>query len=108
MQYALLIYSSPDVLNRHSESTLAEYKAITASPGVLAGVRLQLPESATTVRVGDGGGLLTDGPFVAAKEYLAGLYLYEADDLDAATAMAERIPVARLGGAIEVRPVAEE
>ena len=108
MKYALLIYSSPDVLSRHEDSTFAEYQSINGSPGILAGVRLQPPGSATTVRVDDGQALLTDGPFVAAKEYLAGLYVFEANNLDAATAMAERIPVARLGGAIEVRPVADE
>jgi hypothetical protein len=107
MKYALLIYTSPQIRDEHAASTLAEYAAIQASPGILDGLQLQAPESATTVRVEDGEALLTDGPFVDAKEYLGGFFLFEADNLDAATAMAERIPVARLGGAIEVRPVLE-
>jgi hypothetical protein len=107
MKYALLIYSSPEARNRHDESVLAEYEAIAAAPGILGGEALQPLESATTVRVENGQALLTDGPFVAAKEYLGGFYLLEADNLDAATAMAARIPAARLGGAIEVRPIVE-
>ena len=66
----------------------------------------QVPaESATTVRVEDGKTLTTDGPFVAVKEALAGYMIYEADDLDAAIELAARIPAARMGGAIEVRPL---
>jgi hypothetical protein len=51
--------------------------------------------------------LTTDGPFAATKEVLGGYYLLEADDIDAALDVAARIPAARLGGAIEVRPVVE-
>ena len=54
----------------------------------------------------DGRTLTTDGPFVAVKEALGGWLLYEADDLDAAIALAARIPAARMGGGIEVRPIA--
>ena len=62
---------------------------------------------ATTVRVEGGRTVATDGPFVDAKESINGYVVYEADDLDAAIALAARIPAARLGGAIEVRPVME-
>ncbi len=65
------------------------------------------PETATTVRVQDGKTLTTDGPFVEIKEALGGYLLFEADDLDAAIELAARIPAARLGGAIEVRPIVE-
>jgi hypothetical protein len=69
---------------------------------------LQPPETATTVRVQDGKTITTDGPFVDTKEALNGyLNLYEADDLDAAIELDAQIPAARLGGAIEVRPVME-
>ena len=71
------------------------------------GLELQPAETATTVRVQDGRTLTTDGPFVAIKEALAGWLVFEADDLDAAIELAARIPAARLGGAIEVRPIAE-
>ena len=56
------------------------------------------------MRVQDGKTLTTDGPFVEIKEAVGGYLLFEADDLDAAIALAARIPAARLGGAIEVRP----
>src|ERR671937_1585237 len=111
MKYALLLYSSPETRERHLEggdAILAEYAAISRAPGVVAGLRLQPPESATTVRVENGDALLSDGPYVDAKEYLGGLYVLEADNLDAATAMAQRVPAARLGGAVEVRPIVEE
>ena len=62
---------------------------------------------ATTVRVQDGKTLTTDGPFVAVKEALGGYVVFDADDLDSAISLASRIPAARLGGAIEVRPIKE-
>ena len=65
------------------------------------------PETATTVRVQDAKTLTTDGPFVELKEALGGYCFFEADDLDAAIELASRIPAARLGGAVEVRPIKE-
>jgi len=82
-----------------------EYFAISEAPGVTGGAQLQPPETATTVRVQDGRTLTTDGPFAETKEALGGYYLFEADDLDAAIELAARIPAARLGGAVEVRPL---
>ena len=67
--------------------------------------QLQPVETATTVRVENGETLLTDGPFVDAKEHVGGFFLVEADDLDAALELAARIPAARMGGAVEVRPL---
>ena len=90
-----------------SNQVYADYKAINETPGVTPGLQLQPPETATTVRVQDGQTLTTDGPFVAVKEALGGYLLFEADDLDAAIELAARIPAARMGGAIEVRPIAE-
>jgi hypothetical protein len=60
-------------------------------------------------RAGAQGGktLTTDGPFVEIKEAIGGYLLFEADDLDAAIELASRIPAARLGGAVEVRPIVE-
>jgi hypothetical protein len=69
---------------------------------------MEAPEAATTVRVEGGKTLTTDGPFVAVKEALGGYLFYEADDLDAAIELAARIPAARMGGAIEVRPLKEQ
>ena len=89
---------------RRSAPTTSE---VSATPGVSPGLQLQEPESATTVRVADGETLITDGPFAETKEAIGGYLLFEADDLDAAIALAARIPAARLGGAIEVRPIVE-
>jgi hypothetical protein len=118
MKYMLLIHQgttptpqSPDewaTLSADEQQAIyAAYKAINETPGVSPGVGLQPPETATTVRVQDGKTLTTDGPFVETKEALGGYLLFEADDLDAAIELAARIPAARLGGAIEVRPVME-
>jgi hypothetical protein len=118
MKYMLLIHQgtaptprSPEDWARLSEeernAVYGAYKAINETPGVSPGLQLQPPETATTVRVEDGGTLTTDGPFVEMKEAVAGYLLFEADDLDAAIELASRIPAARMGGAIEVRPVVE-
>jgi hypothetical protein len=111
VKYALLIYGNDAAWENLSEdeqkSIYGEYAAITASPGIVGGEQLQPVESATTVRVENGQALLTDGPFVDSKEHLGGFYLLEADDLDAATEVAARIPAARMGGAVEVRPIVE-
>ena len=118
MKYLLLIQqgdtptpNDPDAWGRLSEDeqkqVYADYQAVNQTPGVTPGVHMQPPETATTVRVQDGKTLTTDGPFVAVKEALGGFLTFEADDLDAAIELASRIPAARLGGAIEVRPLVE-
>ncbi len=95
-------------LSEHEQKAVYEaYNEINETPGVSPGVQLQPPEAATTVRVQDGKTLTTDGPFVAVKEALGGWFLFEADDLDAAIELASRVPAARMGGAVEVRPVVE-
>jgi hypothetical protein len=83
------------------------YQAINETPGVSPGVQMQSPDTATTVRVQDGRTLTTDGPFAEMKEAIGGYLFFEADDLDAAIELAARIPAARMGGAIEVRPIVE-
>jgi len=115
MNYLLLIQHGDtptpgtDPWNRLSEeeqqAVYADYQAINQTPGVTPGAWMEGPETATTVRVQDGRTLTTDGPFVAVKEALGGYLFFEAADLDAAIELASRIPAARLGGAIEVRPL---
>jgi hypothetical protein len=83
------------------------YQDLNRTPGVTPGTGLREPATATTVRVDGGRTLVTDGPFVGIKEALGGWLTVEADDLDAAIELASRIPAARLGGAIEIRPVHE-
>jgi hypothetical protein len=109
----LLIYSgtAPDEYAKLSpdeqNAVMGEYFAISQQPNVSGGAQLQPPETATTVRTGNGDALTTDGPFAETKEALGGYYLVEADDLDAAVEIAKRIPATRMGGAVEVRPVVE-
>jgi hypothetical protein len=113
MTYLLQIYTSTalqdyEALPADEQKAITdEYMAIAQAPGILGGHQLQGPETATTVRVQDGSTLTTDGPFAETKEAIGGYYLFEADDLDAAIDLASRIPAARMGGAIEVRPVVE-
>ena len=118
MKYMLLIHQGttptprdPDAWAQlpeaEQQAVFASYQEINQTPGVTPGVQMAEPESATTVRVADGKPLITDGPFVDTKEALGGYLFFEADDLDAAIELAAKVPAARLGGAIEVRPVVE-
>jgi hypothetical protein len=112
VKYALLIYSNDtdwETLSDDERNAIyGEYFAISETKGVYGGSELHPAESATTVRVRDGESMTTDGPFPETKEALGGFYLFEADDLDdAALELAARIPAARRGGAVEVRPVVE-
>ncbi len=90
------------------EKMLEEYGAFTQSivqsGNFKAGDRLQPTTTATTVQVRDGKMLTTDGPFAETREQLAGYYLVDAKDLDAALAIAARIPQCAVGS-IEVRPI---
>jgi hypothetical protein len=117
MKYMLLIHQGATptppseewerLPDEEKEAISSAYKAIGETPGVSPGLQLQDPETATTVRVQDGKTLTTDGPFAEIKEAIGGYLLFEADDLDAAIELAARIPAARMGGAIEVRPIVE-
>jgi hypothetical protein len=113
MKYLLQIYpaGAREEFERlpaeEQQAIVEEYVAIGQSPEVVGGDQLQPVETATTVRVENGEVLLTDGPFVDAKEHLGGYCLVEADDLDVALEIAARIPAARMGGAVEVRPLVE-
>ncbi|HET9200299.1 MAG TPA: YciI family protein [Dehalococcoidia bacterium] len=86
----------------------AGYHSINETAGVTPGVQLAPAELATTVRVQDGKTVATDGPFAETKEALNGYLFFEADSLPAAVELASRIPAARMGGAVEVRPVIEQ
>jgi hypothetical protein len=96
-----------DLSQDEQAAVYRDYQAVNQTPGVTPGLWLDAPETATTIRVEDGKTLTTDGPFVAVKEALGGYLVLEADDLDAAIELAGRIPAARLGGAVEVRPIKE-
>jgi hypothetical protein len=111
MQYALLVNERPGSIDGLSaeelEALTAEYLAIRAEEQVIDGAHLHPASTATTVRARDGQTVLTDGPFAETKEVFGGFYIVEADDLDAALAVAERVPTVRLGGSVEVRAVVE-
>jgi hypothetical protein len=116
MQFVLLIYQGTTPLPNTPEwSTLstdeqkaiyADYAALNEIPGLTPGLTLGLPENATTVRVENGAAVATEGPYVDDKRAVGGYLVLEAEDIDAAVAAAARIPAARHGGGIEVRPVA--
>jgi hypothetical protein len=119
MKYMLLIYQGTTPLPgtdaweqlspAEQGQVYADYQAVNETPGFTPGdVRMDNPETATTVRVEDGRTLTTDGPFAELKEAIGGFAFYEADDLDAAIELASRIPAARMGGAVEVRPIVEQ
>jgi hypothetical protein len=112
MQYLLLIYRNEAEQAKMDAATgqqmRTDYGAFTQSiiqsGNFKAGDALQPVSTATTVRVRDGKTLTTDGPFAETREQLGGYYLVEAKDLDAALAIAARIPGAKVGS-IEVRPI---
>jgi hypothetical protein len=118
MKYMLLIHQGdtptprdPEAWARLSEgeqqAVFRDYQALNENPAVTSGVQMDSPETATTVRVQDGRTLTTDGPFAELKEAIGGYLFFEADDLDAAIELAASIPAARMGGAVEVRPIME-
>jgi hypothetical protein len=111
MKYAMLINVDPGYVGALAEdeqkALSAEYMALAEDPRARGGAQLQPVETATTVRVQDGRTLTTDGPFADTKEVFVGFYVFEADNLDEAIELAARIPAARLGGAVEVRPLVE-
>ncbi|HEX3689570.1 MAG TPA: YciI family protein [Solirubrobacteraceae bacterium] len=109
MKYALLIYTPPGMVDHFSNGELeamsAEYYALADESTCLGGGQLEDVATATTVRVDDGTTLTTDGPFAETKEVFAGYYIFDLDNLDAAIELAARVPAARLGGSVEVRPL---
>jgi hypothetical protein len=116
MQFVLMIYQGTTPLpNTDAWSSLpateqkaiyADYAALNKTPGVDPGLPLGVPQDAKTVRVDNGKTVTKDGPYVDTNGAVGGYVVFEADDLDAAIDLASRIPAARHGGAIEVRPVA--
>ena len=111
MQYATLIYPKPgsheSLPEDQATALTAEYTALRDDPICIGGGHLQPGDMATTVRGGAGENLITDGPYADTKEVLAGYYVLDAPDLDAALEFAQRIPAVRLGGVVEVRPLFE-
>jgi hypothetical protein len=115
MQYVMLIIQGVTPLPgteaweklsaEEQKQIYADYGNLNQDPRVTPGLPLGAPENATVVKVQEGKTITTDGPFVSTKEAIGGFFTFEADDLDAAIEIASRVPAARLGGAIEIRPV---
>jgi hypothetical protein len=108
-EYVVLLYQdeklSDNLTPAERADLLQQHGAFQQKHGhaVKGGDALQRAASARTIHVGDGSMAVTDGPFVETKEALGGFYLIEADDLDAAVAIAADVPAPH--GAVEVRPV---
>ena len=117
MQFVLMIYQGTTPLpgteawkalpEREQKRIYAEYGEISKTSGITPGLPLGLPKEAKTVRVVDGRAQVADGPYADAGHAVGGYLVFEAENLDAALKVASRIPAARLGGAVEVRPVAQ-
>lgn len=111
MKYMLLIYGDESALSDterehcYQESRQLAHDLNTAGQ-YLAAAPLHPTATATSVRVREGKRMVTDGPFAETREQLGGFFMIEASDLDAALAVAARIPMARTG-TVEVRPVIE-
>jgi hypothetical protein len=105
-QYAVLIYASdsahaPDATPEDLETCDGHSDELADSGAMVAAYALTPRDMATSIR----DDIITDGPFVDSKEVVAGFYVLEAPDLDAALAIARTNPVVREGGGVEVRPV---
>ena len=109
MQYALLIYTLPGAQDHQTDverkAVTAEYYGLYDDSRVVSGAHLAPVTTATTLRLAGDEPLTTDGPFADTKEVFAGFFMVEADDIDGALEIAARIPAARMGGAIEIRPL---
>jgi hypothetical protein len=112
MKYVLLIYQGTTPLpgsdrwktlsEAEQKAIYADYAEINKTAGVTPGLPLGLPGAARTVQVKDGKPQAKEGPHLG--EGVAGYFVMEADNIEAAIALAARVPAARLGGAVEVRP----
>jgi len=113
VKYLFLIYENTTreevaAMSQEAQQELWRgWAAVRETPGVTPGLGLDDPTTATTVRLSGDDLLTTDGPFPEVKEALGGYFVFEADDLDAAIALAGRVPTVRNGGAVEIRPLVE-
>jgi hypothetical protein len=114
MQFVLVVYhgtyplpGTPEaerVSEEDKKAAYAAYAALNKMENWSGAPSLGLPKDATTVTVKDGSAVLTVGPWLGVRHAVGGFAVVEAEDLDAAIAIAARIPQARMGGAVEVRP----
>ena len=113
MEFLALVYGDPDTWESLSEDDRSAayegYVAVSrdaqAAGALVDASELESPDAATSVRVRNGGAVVTDGPYAEVKESLGGYYLLSCDTIDEAIGWAAKIPAAWTGGAIEIRPV---
>ena len=110
MKYIMLIYQG-SALERQAalseeeqKQVYADYQQINQLAGVTPGLPMGQPGGATTVRVEDGRAVTSEGPYAGVDAAVGGWFILEADDLAAAVEVASRVPAARYGGAVEIRP----
>jgi hypothetical protein len=106
MQFVLVIYDGGErsVSEEEKQAAYADYAVLSTMENVTGCPPLGLPENATTVRVENGSAVTTEGPYPDVKDAVGGFLVVEAENLEAAVAVAARVPQARMGGAVEVRP----
>ena len=112
MKFVLLVYQGSTPLpgsdrwkalsEAEQQKIYADYAELNKTEGIAQGLPLGLPEAARTVQVRDGETHVKNGTYLT--EGVGGFSVYEAESIDAAIALAARIPAARLGGAVEIRP----
>lgn len=112
MKFVLLVYQGTTPVpgsdrwktlsDAEQKQIYADYAEVNKTAGLAAGLPLGLPDAARTVQVRDGKTRVKNGTYLA--EGVAGFSVYEAESMEAAVALAARIPAARLGGAVEIRP----
>src|SRR5258708_23296977 len=115
MQFALLIYESPEAFaarkgdgsDQYTGAWRAYHKALVESGVYVGGDPLEVPETGTTVRIKEGKRRVQDGPYADTKEQLGGFIILELPSVDAALEWAARCPAAA-DGAVEVRPLSPE
>jgi hypothetical protein len=115
MKYVMLVYqgstplpSSPDdwavLSEQEQQAVYADYAALNQNAAVEPGLPLGQPTDAKTVIVRNGKTVAHEGPFLGAMGSIGGFFVLEAESMDAAVELAARVPAARYGGAVEIRP----
>ena len=112
MKFVLLVYHGATPLpgsdrwqalpEAEQKAIYADYAELNKAEGITQGLPLGFPDAARTVQVRDGKTHVKNGTYLA--EGVGGYSIYEAESMEAAIALAARIPAARLGGAVEIRP----
>ena len=112
MKFVMLIYQGTTPLpgsdawktlsEKEKKQIYGDYQGVNKTPGVTPGLPLGLPSAARTVQMRDGKPQVRNGTYLG--EGAGGYLVFEAENIEAAVDLAARIPAARLGGAVEVRP----